>query len=170
MKKKTRNTLKTVGINLLAVLALIPILFPIYWLVVSGLQNPQSIISIPPKLFPTISRSTFVKKVFTEFGFLRFLLNSVFLSLLATFLTLFVACLAAFSYTAYTYKAKETFSKIILFVHMFPQILFVIPIYLLMSKMHLINTYTGLILCYIAFEMPICVWTMQSYFRTIPKT
>ena len=38
-----------------------------------------------------------------------------------------------------------------------------------MSNLHLINTWTGLIICYIAFEMPICVWTMQSYFETIPR-
>ncbi|MEG1192651.1 MAG: carbohydrate ABC transporter permease, partial [Clostridia bacterium] len=44
-----------------------------------------------------------------------------------------------------------------------------IPLYLLMSKLGLINTYRGLILCYIAFELPICIWTMQSYFDTIPR-
>ena len=64
---------------------------------------------------------------------------------------------------------KETFSKMVLFVYMFPQILIIIPIYLMMSKMGLINTYKGLILCYIAFELPICIWTMQSYFETIPS-
>lgn len=169
MDKKRHDALKTAGINILAVLCLIPVLFPIYWLFISALQSPESIISIPPKLFPKDFSLYFLKKVFSAFGIGRFLFNSVFLSLLATFLTLFIACLAAFSYTAYRYKAKETFSKAILFVHMFPQILIIIPLYLLMSNLHLINTWTGLIICYIAFEMPICVWTMQSYFETIPR-
>mgnify|MGYP000255460561 CR=1 FL=1 len=80
-----------------------------------------------------------------------------------------MACLAAFSYKAYEYRMKETFSKMVLFVYMFPQILIIIPIYLMMSKMGLINTYRGLVLCYIAFELPICIWTMQSYFETIPS-
>ncbi|MEG0146805.1 MAG: carbohydrate ABC transporter permease, partial [Clostridia bacterium] len=86
-----------------------------------------------------------------------------------TFCTLVIACLAAFSYKAYKFRAKETFSKLVLFVYMFPQILIIIPLYLLMSKLGLINTYRGLILCYIAFELPICIWTMQSYFDTIPR-
>jgi ABC-type glycerol-3-phosphate transport system permease component len=64
---------------------------------------------------------------------------------------------------------RETFSKMVLFVYMFPQILIIIPLYLLMTQLRLINTYPGLIMCYMAFEMPICVWTMQAYFSTIPK-
>lgn len=169
MKKATKSKMKTAGINMLAVIVLIPILFPIYWLVISALQSPQSIISIPPKLLPTDFSLYFVKKVFTEFGVGRFLFNSVFLSLVSTALTLVIACLAAFSYTVYRYRMREAFSKSVLFVHMFPQILIIIPLYLLMSRLHLINTWAGLTLCYVAFEMPICVWTMQSYFETIPR-
>ena len=169
MTKNSKEKCRTFGVNFLAVIVMIPILLPIYWLVVSALQSPQSIISIPPKLFPHDFSLYFVKKVFSEFGIGQFLFNSIFLSVMATFCTLVIACLAAFSYTAYRYRMRETFSKSILFVHMFPQILIIIPIYLLMSKLHLINTWMGLTLCYIAFEMPICVWTMQSYFETIPK-
>ena len=52
---------------------------------------------------------------------------------------------------------------------MFPQILIVVPLYILMSRVGLINTYLGLILAFMAFEMPICIWIMQSYFETIPR-
>ncbi len=169
MNRKHKYLVKDISLHLLAVLALIPILFPMYWLIVSALQSPQNVIQIPPKLFPTEFSTYFVSKVFKEFNMGRFLLNSLFLSLVSTFVTLVIACLAAFSYKAYQYRAKESFSKLVLFVYMFPQILIIIPIYLLMSKLMLINTFTGLILCYVAFELPICIWTMQSYFETIPK-
>jgi ABC-type glycerol-3-phosphate transport system permease component len=154
---------------MLVVLALIPVLFPVYWLFISALQSPLSIISIPPKLFPHDFSSYFVSKVFSQFGIGRYLFNSVFLSVSSTLLTLFVACFAAFSYTVYRYTMRETFSKLVLFVYMFPQILIIIPIYLLLSKVGLINTFAGVMLCYIAFELPICIWTMQSYFETIPR-
>lgn len=160
---------RSIGIHVLAVLALIPVLFPIYWLIISALQSPQSIISIPPRLFPHDFSLYFVKKVFAEFGVGRYLFNSVFLSVSSTFLTLVVACFAAFSYIAYRYKGRETFSKLVLFVYMFPQILIIIPIYLLMTRVHLINTFAGVMICYVAFELPICIWTMQSYFETIPR-
>ena len=169
MKRKSKERAKDIAINALAVVCLIPVVFPVYWLFISALQSPRSIIQIPPKLFPSDFSLEFLQKVFSQFGIGRFLFNSVMLSVLSTFLTLFIACLAAFSYTCYKYRAKEYFSRMVLFVHMFPQILIIIPVYLLMSRLHLINTWAGLIICYIAFEMPICVWTMQSYFETIPR-
>lgn len=167
--KKTRETAKTVGIHVLAVLATLFIIFPIYWLIISALRSPEHILDTPPSLLPSNISTFFVDHVFREFAIGRYLFNSVFLSLTATFATLMIAALAAFSYRMYRYRAKETFSKLILFVYMFPQILIIIPIYLLMSKLGLINTWFGLILCYIAFEMPICIWTLQSYFATIPR-
>ena len=168
MNKKTKELTKNVGIHVLAVLAMLPILFPIYWLIVSALQSPENITAIPPSLIPHQLSLHFVSKVFTQFGVGKYLVNSVFLSVASTLLTLVVACLAAFSYRAYTYRLKGTFSKMVLFVYMFPQILIIIPIYLLMSRLGLINSYPGLILCYIAFELPLCIWTLQSYFDTIP--
>lgn len=167
--KHNRKKYETIIVHVLAVSATLITLFPIYWLVMSALQSPQSIISIPPKLFSTDFSSYFINKVFSEFGIGRYLFNSVFLSIFSTFLTLVIACFAAFSYTNYQFRLKERFSKLVLFVYMFPQILIIIPIYLLMSNLGLINSYVGLILCYIAFELPICIWTMQSYFATIPK-
>lgn len=169
MIKKNKRILKDIALHVLAILTMIPILFPIYWLTVSALQNSRTSTMIPPSLIPKQLSLYFVSKVFKEFGVGRFLINSVFLSVTATFCTLVIACLAAFSYKAYTYKLKESFSRMVLFVYMFPQILIIIPIYLLMSKLGLINSFLGVILCYIAFELPICIWTMQSYFETIPK-
>jgi len=169
MIKENKRILKDIALHVLAILTMIPILFPIYWLTVSALQNARTSTMIPPSLIPKQLSLYFVSKVFKEFGVGRFLINSVFLSITATFCTLVIACLAAFSYKAYTYKLKESFSRMVLFVYMFPQILIIIPIYLLMSKLGLVNSFLGVILCYIAFELPICIWTMQSYFETIPK-
>lgn len=169
MAKSRKELLKDICVNLLAVLVMIPTIFPIYWLIVSAFQSPETVTKIPDTLFPHEFSTFYVEKVFLQFGIGRFLFNSVFLAVSSTFLTLCVACLAAFSYKAYQYNMKEKFSKMVLFVYMFPQILIIIPIYLLMSKLKLINCYPGLMLCYIAFELPICIWTMQSYFETIPK-
>lgn len=169
MTKKQRYFTKSFIIHALAILSMIPIVFPVYWLAISVLQAPTSIISIPVKLFPTNFSLYHLSFVFSEFNVGRHLLNSVIISVVSVICTLAVACLAAFSYIAYRFKLRETFSRMILFIYMFPQILIIVPIYVLMSRIGLINTYLGLILCYMAFEMPICIWTMQAYFETIPR-
>jgi multiple sugar transport system permease protein len=169
MTKQQGRTVKSIVIHVLAVLSMIPIVFPVYWLAVSALQSPADIIAIPPKLIPPRYSLYYIKVVFSEFNVARYLGNSLFLTIVSVACVLAVSCLAAFSYIAYRYKLRETFSKLVLFVYMFPQILIIIPIYILLSRIGLINTYPGLILCYMAFEMPMCVWTMQSYFESIPR-
>ena len=169
LTRKQKLLIKDIGLHAAVVLALVPVLFPIYWLVVSALQTPATITQIPPQLVPSTLSLHFVNTVFSEFNIGRFLFNSVFLSVVSTFLTLVVASFAAFSHRAYSYKMKENFSKMVLFVYMFPQILIIIPLYLLMANLGLINTWHGLIFVYLAFELPICIWILQSYFETIPK-
>lgn len=156
------------GLHILVVLVIIPIVFPFYWLTVSALQTPGTLISIPPTLVPHQLSLHFVKAVFSNLGISRFLINSVYLSLLSTLLTVILAALAAYSYTAYRYRFRETASKLVLFIYMFPQILVVIPLYLLLTRAGLINTHVGLILAYMAFGLPVCIWVLQAYFETIP--
>ena len=169
MSRRRRNEqVRTVGLHVLVVLVMVPIVFPFYWLFVSALQSPATLITIPPHLVPRQLSLHYVKEVFAGLGIGRFLFNSVYLSLVSTLLTVLLACLAAYSYTAYRYRLRETASKLVLFIYMFPQILVVIPLYLLLTRVGLINTHTGLILAYMAFGLPTCIWVLQAYFETIP--
>ncbi|WP_319414676.1 carbohydrate ABC transporter permease [Marispirochaeta aestuarii] len=170
-KRKTniKDRLSVWGLHLLAAAVMVPILFPFYWLTVSALQTPETIISIPPKIIPDQLSLHFIYEVFGNLGIGRFLYNSVYLSLLSTFLTVVLASLAAFSYTAYRFKGRVLYSKLVLFVYMFPQILVVIPLYMLLSRAGMINTHFGLVVTYIAFQLPVCIWVLQAYFSTIPR-
>ena len=161
--------LKVWGLHLLVVLVMIPTLFPFYWLAVSALQTPQTLISIPPRLVPKQLSLHFVRDVFGTLGIGRFLFNSVYLSLVSTVLTAFLASMAAYSYTVYTFRGRETASKLVLFVYMFPPILVVIPLYVLLSRVGLINTHHGIVIAFLAFELPVAIWVLQAYFSTIPR-
>lgn len=165
----TKKRLKILGIHVLVVLVVVPMMFPFYWLAVSSLQTPQNLLQIPPKLIPTSFSMHFVKEIFSNLGIARFLFNSVYLALLSTGLTLIIASLAAYSYTVYRFRGKETASRLILFVYMFPQILVIIPLYILLTRTHLINSHPGLIIVYLAFELPVSIWILQAYFSTIPR-
>ena len=68
---RRKHLIRSIRVHFLVILALIPVLFPIYWLAVSALQSPASIVSIPPKIFPGDFSLYFIKKVFSEFGIAR---------------------------------------------------------------------------------------------------
>lgn len=164
-----QRRLRDWGLHILVVLVMIPVLFPLYWLAVSALQEPANLISIPPRLVPRTLSLHYVRIVFGQLGMGRFLFNSVYISLLTMLLTATLAALAAYSHTVYSYRGRETASKLVLFVYMFPQILVVIPLYILLTRFGLINTHHGLILAMMAFELPVAIWVLQAYFETIPR-
>jgi multiple sugar transport system permease protein len=164
-----QRMVRDVGLHVLVVAVMVPILFPFYWLAVSALQEPANLISIPPRLVPKQLSLHYVRVVFGQLGMGRFLFNSVYISLLTMFLTAVLAALAAYSHTVYSYRGRETASKLVLFVYMFPQILVVIPLYILLTRTGLINTHHGLILAMMAFELPVGIWVLQAYFETIPR-
>ena len=83
------------GVHLLVVAVLIPVMFPFYWLAVSALQTPESILSVPPHLIPKSLSLHYIKEVFGRLGIGRFLYNSVYLSVVSTALTVALASLAA---------------------------------------------------------------------------
>jgi multiple sugar transport system permease protein len=161
--------LRDIGLHVLVVVLMVPVLFPFYWLAVSALQTPATLISIPPRLVPQQLSLHYVRIVFGQLGMGRFLFNSVYLSLLTMALTATLAALAAYSHTVYSYRGRETASKLVLFVYMFPQILVVIPLYILLTRVGLINTHHGLVLAMMAFELPVAIWVLQAYFETIPR-
>lgn len=163
------SRLKVWGLHLLVVLVMVPTLFPFYWLAVSALQTPQTLITIPPRLIPRQLSLHFVRDVFSTLRIGRFLWNSVYLSLVSTAIVAILAALAAYSHTVYSFRGRETASKIVLFIYMFPQILVVIPLYVIMSRAGLINTHHGLIVALVAFELPVAIWVLQAYFSTIPR-
>ncbi len=167
-REPVKARLKVWGLHALVVLIMVPTLFPFYWLAVSALQNPQTLITIPPRLVPRQLSFHFVRDVFSTLRIGRFLWNSVYLSLVTTAVVAVLAALAAYSHTVYAFRGRETASKLVLFIYMFPQILVVIPLYVLMSRVGLINTHHGLIVALVAFELPVAIWVLQAYFSTIP--
>ncbi len=127
----------------------IPIIFPVYWLVVSALQSPsdrnQASAFLP---------SANILPVFCEEGIYGiwncpFPVEQYFITVVSTILTLAVACLAAFSNQAYEYRMKEDIQQNgIICIYVSADLNYHTYIICMMSKMGLINTYKGLILCY----------------------
>ena len=166
MRRRTRDSIIVHGL-LLALM--IPLLFPFYWMVASSVKPFIELLAIPPTFIPQDWSLAPYRQLFTEFNILVYFRNSIVLALSAAFLTAFFAVLAAYSFSMYEYKGRLAFARLVLFIYMFPQILVVIPLYLVLTQLNLINTHTGVLIIYIAFNLPIAIWILKAYFSSIPK-
>jgi multiple sugar transport system permease protein len=141
------------------------VLFPFLWMLASSFKTQVDIISWPPKLFfaPTLQN---YQKVFEEQDFLKYFLNSTIVGVVSVGLSLVLGLPAAYSIARYAQKKLSVF---ILLARLMPGISFLVPWYIVFSRLNLMDSYTALILSHMLIALPIVVWIMTTYFDTIPR-
>ena len=104
-----------------------------------------------------------------EWLFGRQLLNSVVISLATTVLGIFLATTAGYAFSRFKFAGRKTGLMMFLISQMFPGVMMMIPLYLLLEKLGLLNQPLGLVLVYATTAIPFCVWMLKGYFDTIPR-
>jgi len=150
---------------LLVVAIALVVLFPFLWMLSSSFKTQVDIISWPPKFIfsPTLQN---YRKVFGEQDFLKYFLNSTIVAALAVGLSLILGLPAAYSISRYTQKKLAVF---ILLARLMPGICFLMPWYIIFSRLELMDSYVALVLSHMLITLPIVVWIMAAYFNSIPR-
>jgi multiple sugar transport system permease protein len=142
-------------------------LFPFIWMVMTALRNPVDTYSWPPKFFFTPTFQSFYY-LFQIKHFQSFLINSFIVSVCSTFIVILLATPAAYA-SAHLQVQEKGFMFGLLVGRMIPGVALVVPIYLIASRWHLLDTYQVLIAINIAFNLPFSIWLTRSFFREIPR-
>ncbi|MBN2725350.1 MAG: sugar ABC transporter permease [Deltaproteobacteria bacterium] len=101
--------------------------------------------------------------------FARQFLNSLVVSMITTLAGMFLASTAAYSFSRFRFAGRQIGLTMFLVVQMFPATLIMIPLYVILDKLGLLNSISGLILVYSTTAIPFCVWMLKGYFDTIPR-
>lgn len=142
--------------------------FPVYWMVTTSFKPKGDILSTNPTLLPhSFSLQNYVQAI-TKDGFFKAFENSMIVVFFTVLVSMIVATFAAIAVARMKFKGKRIYIASILLVQMLPLAALLIPIYLLLSKLHLVNTLAGVILTYIALVLPFVVWTLRGFLINIP--
>ncbi len=144
--------------------------FPLYWLAISAFKMEQDYLAFPPILVPLRYTLKSFIEIFTRDKIFSYFLNSMLISVAATFLSIFIGSMAAFVLVrAPIHKtAKHIFGVWFLIQKMYPAIATAIPVYLVMRKLHLMDTPTALIIMNTSFNLPLVIWLMMGFLEQIP--
>ncbi len=104
-----------------------------------------------------------------ELLFLRHAFNSAIVALATTVVGVFVSCTAAYALSRFRFPGRRAGLTTFLVVQMFPASMLLLPLYVLLDKLHLLNNLAGLVLVYATTAIPFCVWTLKGYFDTLPR-
>jgi multiple sugar transport system permease protein len=163
-----RQRIKQVIVLTLLVIIVIIMVFPFIWMVSTALKPPEEVFAPIPHWIPLTPTLTNFYHIIFEMPFPRYFLNSVLVGLITMFVALVVTVFAGYALSRYNFRGKTTFSMWLLVSQMFPPVLLIIPIFVLMLKLGLVNTYPALIITYATFALPFSTWMLKAYFDTVP--
>ena len=142
---------------------------PVLWMLSSSFKPNTDIFQYPPRLIPQTFTFDAYTTIFTDPTKVQFFINSYFVSLSVTFLTLLVGVLAAYAFSRFEFPFKSVLNVVIVSVQAVPPITLLIPYFGLIIFLGLYNTYQGLILTYMVFTLPYAIIMMTGYFNTLPR-
>jgi multiple sugar transport system permease protein len=160
------RVLRVVGLLFFIVI----VAFPFYWMIVSSFKSLGEILLRPSNLGLDIRKIDFhaYYEVLFEHGFLRYISNSVYVSIVTVVLSVTLATIGGYAVTRLRFRGREFMSYSILLIYMFPAIVMVIPLYVMFSRMGLRDSINLLILVYLAQTLPVALYMLRSYFQTLP--
>jgi ABC-type glycerol-3-phosphate transport system permease component len=166
MRLITRRTVVTIIVGLAGVWTL----WPIYWMLSTSLKSQQEATTLTPTLWPhTLTSANFRRLFSPAIPFWTYFGNSMLTSALAAVVAVAISTLAGYGFSRGGYRLTGASSVAVLATQMLPLVVFIGPLYLLLLKAHLLNTYLGLIIGYTTFAIPFGSWMMKGFFDGIPR-
>ncbi len=151
-----------------AVLILVVMLFPIYWMVSTALKPGKEILSLTPVWFPSpVTFDNFRTAIDYPF-FWNDVVNSLTVVLSVVAISIVLAFLAAVSVARFGFRGRTAFVVMVIAVQMVPLTALVIPVYLLLDKVGQVDSLLGVIAYYLAIVLPFMIWTLRGFVANVP--
>lgn len=160
----------------LVVLIFLFTIVPFCWLIISSISIKTELLSVPPHWIPKNPTLRSYKEILlggtrttrAARYFKQAVGNSIIVAGSATVLCLVIGSIASYSFTRLRFRGRHSLLLMILATQMIPAVAIIIPIYVVMMTLRLLDTHLGLFITYSSFVLPLMIWIMMGYFQTIP--
>lgn len=159
--------MKRTGFYILLAIVMFYCAAPLVWQFITSIKPPGELTVLPP-LVPSNPTAAHYLSVFHDYSFVRFILNSLIVAASTTVLSLVVGSLCSFGLAKLRVPFAPAMLAFILSVSMFPPIATVSPLFIIIRALGLRDTLAALVMTHTAFSLPLTVWILTNFFRTIP--
>jgi len=168
MNYAIRGGMKKGVFILVTVIVFSVIIFPPLVLFLTSIKTERDALSFPPKWIFRPTLKSYIE-VFRTSPFEQYALNSLIVASLNTCVSLALGSLAAYGLARFKFKGSENVSFWILSIRMMPPVAAIIPIYIIMKNLRILDTPWCLVITYLTFNLPFVVWMMKGFFEDIPR-
>jgi multiple sugar transport system permease protein/raffinose/stachyose/melibiose transport system permease protein len=155
-------------IGIASVVLVVVCLFPFAWMALSSIKKLPELYTVPPHWLPNEPTLGNFATVLFNSNIPRYFLNSVIISVGSTGLALLLAIFASYGFARFDFRGKPFFQSFVLVGQLLPTAAIIVPLFITLRYLGLVNTYWGLILVYMIITLPLSVWMLTSYFKAIP--
>jgi multiple sugar transport system permease protein len=165
-----RKTLSRIFLIELPVLViLIFALAPFVWMLLTSVKPNQDLSLFPVRYWPSVFTLAHFDMLLQRTSFAHNWFNSLLIATGAVIVGLSVSIPAAYAFSRFKFKGRNFFLTGFLVINMFPIVLLIIPLFVLMRHLGLIDTFIGVIIGHSTFSIPFSIWMLVSYFNAIPQ-
>jgi N,N'-diacetylchitobiose transport system permease protein len=168
MSRRSRRARQT-GWDIVGVIVFIVMVFPVFWMISTAFKPDDEIVSLTPtwvSLHPTLAH---FRDAINRPYFWQDVKNSLIVVLATVVVSIILAFLAAVALARYRFRARTLFIVLVIGIQMLPQAGLIIPLYVVLARFHQVNALTGLVVTYMTFVLPFCVWMLRGFLLGIPK-
>jgi N,N'-diacetylchitobiose transport system permease protein len=166
---RRHRTLRKVGLNALGLAVFFVMVFPVYWMVNTAFKPGNDILTLTPEWFPRHPTLINFTDAIHRPYFWSDVKNSLIIVSVVVIVSIALAFLAALALAKFRFYGGKAFVVIIFAVQMVPLNALIIPLYISLSRVHQVNKLSGVIVTYLTFVLPFCVWTLRGFILGVPR-
>jgi len=144
--------------------------YPVLRVFTISLRPGDNLLTESLRIIPQGATFQNYAKLFTEEPFLLWVRNSLLVTITVTLIGVTLASMAGYAFSRFKFPGRKLGLHTLLITQMFPATMLLLPLYIMISKLGLVNSFLGLIVMYSATALPFCVWLMKGYYDTIPAS
>jgi multiple sugar transport system permease protein len=146
---------------------------PMIWMLLTSIKSGFAAMQFPPQWWPEEPTLASYQKLLDPQNsvgadFLHFFWNSLLVSTVTTILSVIVAVPAAYAFSRFTFPGRNFLFFAVLLRNMFPAVIFLVPLFILMRWLGLVNTHGSLVITYLTFGLPLAIWLLKGFYDNIP--
>ena len=165
--KTGRFSMSRIPVQIILVIYSAIVIYPMIWLISSSLKTSIELFTNPwlPSAKPQWSNYL---DALTKASIGRYFLNSVFVTAITMFFILLIGSMAAYGLARFVFRGRHILHTAFISGMMFPVFLGIVPLFLLLSKMNMLDNYFGLITVYVAYSLSFTIFVLTGFFKTLP--
>jgi N,N'-diacetylchitobiose transport system permease protein len=168
-RRSRRAVLRRAALNATGLAVFLVMVFPVYWMVSTAFKPGNDVLSYAPQWLPARPTLANFRDAIGRPYFWDNVRNSLIVVGAVVVASLVLAFLAAVALAKFRFPGRRAFVVVIFAVQMVPLAALIIPLYIALSRVHQVDRLSGVVITYVAFVLPFCVWTLRGFVAGVPK-